>query len=253
MSCEETQKNFSAYLDGRLTSGARAVVGAHLERCPACRLHLAEMRAIVRAFGQLERPQPPARLVASIGDALLIERAARKQQPPLPLWLFVINWVRPRVMPYTIGALTSILLFMAVTSALRPHVGLLRELARASRGDADDAQSVLIVSVVPGQPTDMQGLMPSLNPNGALAQLVRTPAAGPADDDDMAIVADVFSNGNASLADVVQTPRNRRMLYEVEAALRDSPAFLPASLDQRPQTMRVVLSLSRVNVHDRSY
>src|SRR5437868_15242556 len=252
MSCEETQKNFSAYLDGRLTSGAREVVGAHLERCPACRLHLAEMRAVVRAFGQLERPQPPARLVASIGDALLIERAARRQQPPLTIWLYIFNWVRPRVMPYTIGALTSILLFMAVTSALRPHVGLLRELARASRGDSDDLQRVMMVTV-PGQPTDMQGLMPSLNPNGALAQLVRTPAAGPADDDDMAIVADVFSNGNASLAEVVQTPRNRHMLYEVEAALRNSPAFVPASLDQRPQTMRVVLSLSRVNVHDRSF
>jgi Putative zinc-finger len=253
MSCEETQKNFSAYLDGRLTSGAREVVGAHLERCPACRLHLAETRAIMRAFGQLERPQPPADLVAAISDALMIERAARKQQPPVPLWLYLINWVRPRIMPYTIGALTSVLLFMAVTSALRPHVGLLRELARASRGDDDDAQRVIIVSTVPGQPTDMQGLMLSLNPNGALAQLVRTPSSGRADDDDMAIVADVFSNGDASLADVVQTPRNRQMLYEVEAALRKTPAFVPASLDQRPQTMRVVLSLSKVNVRDRSY
>ena len=103
MSCEETQKNFSAYLDGRLTSGAREVVGAHLERCPACRLHLAETRAIVRAFGQLERPQSPAALVASISDALMIERAARKQQPPVPIWLYIFNWVRPRVMPYTIG------------------------------------------------------------------------------------------------------------------------------------------------------
>src|SRR5205085_8396684 len=215
MSCEETQKNFSAYLDGRLTSGAREVVGTHLERCPACRLHLAETRAIMGGLRQLERPQPPADLVASISDALMIEQAARRQQPALPLWLYLYNWVRPRVMPYTIGALTSILLFMAVTSALRPHVGLLRELARASRGDSEDAQRFILVSVVPGQPTDMQGLIPSLNPNGALAQLVRTPAAGPADDDDMAIVADVFSNGKASLADVVQTPRNRRMLYEV--------------------------------------
>src|SRR5207237_7950922 len=114
--------------------------------------------------------------------------------------------MRTLVMPYTIGALTSILLFMAVTSALRPHVGLLRELARASRGDSDDLQRVMMVTV-PGQPTDMQGLMPSLNPNGALAQLVRTPAAGPADDDDMAIAAAVVASGNAALARHVQARR----------------------------------------------
>src|SRR2546423_4379220 len=138
MSCEETQKNFSAYLDGRLTSGAREVVGAHLERCPVCRLHLAEMREVVGGLRQLERPQQPADLFTSISDALMIERAAQRQQPNLPLWLCVFNWVRPRVMPYTIGALTSFLLFMAVTSALRPHVGLLRELARASHGDYEE-------------------------------------------------------------------------------------------------------------------
>ncbi len=251
MTCTETQQNFSAYLDGQLSAGVRGVIGAHLAQCPLCRAHLAEMRAIVRGLGQLERPQPSAHLAAAISDALMIERAARRQQPQLTFWQLVNIWMRPRIMPYTIGALTSILLFMAVTSALRPHVGLLREMARAQQLDYEDVQ--IVVVPVPGQPTDMQGLMPSLNPNGALAKLVRTPSAGPADDDDMAIVADVFSNGNASLADVVQTPRNRHMLAEVEAALRQTPPFVPAARDQRPQTMRVVLSISKVNVPEGSY
>src|SRR5919206_626098 len=215
MNCAETQKNLSAYMDGRLTSGMRSVVGAHLERCPVCRLQLTELRAVVRAFGEFERPQPPAMMAAAISDALMIERAARKQRPYVPVLVRVERWVRPRVMPYTIGALTSILLFMVVTSALRPHVGMLRELALAQAREDDEVQRVVLI--IPGQPTDMKGLMPSLNPNGALAKLVRSPSAGPADDDDLAIVADVFSNGNASLAEVVQTPRNRHMLDEVEA------------------------------------
>ncbi len=251
MNCAEIQKQLSAYLDRQLTGSTPAFVSAHLERCPVCRLHLADMRALVRGLGQIERPQPPAALTAAISDALMIERAAQRQKPPQSFWLQVERWVRPRVMPYTIGALTSILLFMAVTSALRPHVGLLRELARASSADSEEVQMVVIG--VPGQPTDLKGLMPSLNPNGALAKLVRSPSEGPADDDDMAIVADVFSNGDASLAEVVQPPRNRHMLYEVEAALRKTPAFVPASRDQRPQTVRVVLSLSKVNVPDHSF
>ena len=36
----------------------------------------------------------------------------------------------------------------------------------------------------------------------------------------MIVVADVFSNGSASLADVVQAPRDQRMLADFEVALR---------------------------------
>ena len=69
--------------------------------------------------------------------------------------------------------------------------------------------------------------------------------------DDMIIVADVFTNGSASLANVVQAPRDRRMLQEFENALRQDAAFVPASLDRRPESMRVVFSVQRVEVHER--
>jgi hypothetical protein len=67
------------------------------------------------------------------------------------------------------------------------------------------------------------------------------------------VVADVYGNGSASLAAVVEPPRNRRMVDELQAALRKNPAFVPASLDQRPQTMRVVFALQKVSVQDTSY
>jgi hypothetical protein len=69
----------------------------------------------------------------------------------------------------------------------------------------------------------------------------------------MVIVADVFTNGSASLANVVQAPRDRRMLQEVANALQRDAAFVPASLDRRPETMRVVFSVQRVEVHERGY
>ena len=69
----------------------------------------------------------------------------------------------------------------------------------------------------------------------------------------MMVVADVFSNGNASLADVVQAPRDRRMLADFESALRRDAAFVPASLDRRPDTMRVVFSVQKVDVRDRNF
>jgi hypothetical protein len=98
---------------------------------------------------------------------------------------------------------------------------------------------------------------PSLNPGGALAALTGSYAHPHTnvsqDGDDMIVVADVFSNGSASLADVVQAPRDRQMLADFEYALRQSAAFVPASLDRRPDTMRVVFTVQKVDVRDRSF
>jgi hypothetical protein len=85
---------------------------------------------------------------------------------------------------------------------------------------------------------------PSLNPGGSLAAMTRAYAHPSesyyAPDDDMLVVTDVFSNGAASLAEVVHPPRDLRMLDEFESALRRDAAFVKASLDGRPDTMRVV-------------
>ena len=92
---------------------------------------------------------------------------------------------------------------------------------------------------------------------GALAALTtsyarpRTHTDG--DNDDMIVVTNVFSNGSASLVDVVQPPRNKRMLDEFESALRQDAAFVPASLDRRPDTMRVVFAVQKVDVNDRNF
>jgi hypothetical protein len=70
----------------------------------------------------------------------------------------------------------------------------------------------------------------------------------------MIVGLDVFSNGQASLADVVQPPRDRRMLDEFESALREDASFVPASYDRRPDTMRVFFTLGqKVDVDARNF
>ena len=243
MNCHATQKSFSPYLDGRLTRAQREAVDAHLDVCPFCRLRLDEARALLRDLSALTRPAPPADLVASVNSALAIERAAQRERPRLPLYAAIARWLEPRLMPYSVGLLASLLLFVTLANALRAQVGLLYELSHQT----PDEQAIMWI-----RNGDFDLPSPGLNPRGDLFRVMTAPADADDDDDDITIVANVFSNGSASVAEVMQPPRNPQMLSRVQDALRRTPAFVPASLDRRPQTMRVVLSLSKVSVHDRS-
>jgi len=43
------------------------------------------------------------------------------------------------------------------------------------------------------------------------------------------------------------------MLDDFEIALRQNAAFVPASLDRRPDTMRVVFTVQKVDVRERNF
>src|SRR5918997_1235372 len=215
MTCSESQKAFSPYLDGALSHEAGAALAEHVGACPVCRHQLEETRALVRGLSLMARPAPPPDLAASVRNALVIERAALERTPRLTPAERVPRWADGDGYD--------------VTRPLSPD---LAAAARASWGPES----------------------PTLNPRGALAALTVAPSRdGNPDDDDMVVVADVYSNGAASLAEVVEPPRNRRMVEDLQTALRKSPAFVPASLDRRPQTMRVVFVLQKMNVADSSY
>lgn len=264
MSCQETNRSLSHYVDDELSAVQRSLVETHLDSCPVCRAELTELRTIRNSLRQLVRPAAPSSLVPAINDALMIEAAALRQSPAPSLREQVLNWIEPRLMPYGVGSLASVILFTAMLVSLRPHFIALREAARQT-------DSILVVDANgvydlnrPVTPEDFSALRapfaeqsPSLNPGGALATLTGNyaqPRIGQRQQgDDMIVVADVFSNGAASLADVVQAPRDRQMLADFEVALRQSTAFVPASLDRRPDTMRVVFTVQKVDVRDRSF
>jgi hypothetical protein len=266
MTCEESRRMLSLYLDRELTRNESAAMDEHLEVCPVCRMSLEETRSIIRGLSMVERPAPPTDLVSSINRALLVERAARRAQPPLGFSERFARWVGPHVMPYTVGAFYSVLLFFAVFGAVRHQMQALREMAEAERLQADIPYKVTWVDGVfsvtrvaspeayAASRSPFAVDSPTLNPQGALAALAWSPSSGDLpDDDDMIVVADVYGNGSASLAAVVEPPRNRQMLSQLEVAFRKNPAFVPASLDHRPQTMRVVFVLQKMNVQDSVY
>lgn len=268
MSCEEIKQELSLYLDDQLTLPARSATDEHLQRCPLCRAELSELRVLARSLSQLSRPLPPPELASSISDALAIEAAARLRQPQLPLAVRFAFWLRPRLMPYTVGSLASIFLFVGMLNALRTSVATFRDWDQARL--KSDEVAIRIISATSDGGYDLTKPVapdvfaatrapyaiesPSLNPRGALAALTRSKSSTPNDeDDDMIVVTDVFSNGSASLAGVVYPPRDRRMLDEFQAALRQDAAFVPASFDRRPETMRVVFVVQKIAVREQEF
>lgn len=265
ISCQESQKAFSPYLDGVLPRASAGALEEHTAACPVCRGRLEATRALVRGLSLASRPAPPADLAEAIRASLVIERAARAATRPAPLHERVALWLKLRLMPYAVGAVYSMVLFIAVFGALRQQLIVLRNLAEARAledgrpawADGRGGYDVTLplspdLAVAARAPFTIES--PTLNPRGALAKLTLAPSSdGNPEDDDMIVVADVYGNGHASLAEVVEPPRNRRMVEELQDALRKNAAFVPASLDRRPQTMRVVFVLQKMNVDDRSF
>jgi hypothetical protein len=262
MSCEETRQTLSLYIDDCVSLPVRVTVDEHLDRCPVCRAEVANLRSLTRRLSSMTRPKPPADLVDTISDLLTIEAAARRQAPPPSIGRRILRFLEPRLMPYSVGSFASVILFTLMFTALRPHFVALREAALQNNG------GMFVIRYQPGydlySPEDFARSRapfaeqsPTLNPGSALAALSRAythPRATYYSNDDMIVVTDVFSNGSASLADVVQAPKDKRMLDEFESALRQDAPFVPASYDRRPDTMRVVITLGqKVEVDDQNF
>jgi hypothetical protein len=262
MHCEEIQESLSLYCDDGLADDERARCDRHLEVCPVCRGELAQFRAVRVSLGTMSRPSVPADLVPVIQHAVRAEvsvQRARRNAPFGEAFVdFISVWLQPRAMRYAFSSVASIILFASVFVALRPHMLALHEAATAFQQFNASAPE----EIPPITPTNYASLRtpfnsesPSLNPNGGLATLnLANPHSHQNEsNDDMVVIADVFSNGTASVADVMHAPRDRRMLDDFQAALRNNAVFVPSSLDRRAGTMRVVFSIQTVEVRDRNY
>jgi hypothetical protein len=272
MNCDAIRYSLSLYVDDGLTTDERNICYRHLEVCPVCRAHVDQLRTVRSALANLSTPAAPAEMVPAINMALAAKAAelrARRNAPTIDRvndW--ALKWLQPRPMRYAFSSIASIFIFTAVFAAMRPHMIALREATIAFEqiqitpgdplGTELDIRNPISPESYAALRTPYNTESPSLNPGGALAMLSWEPrqqngASGTSGQDDMVIVADVFTNGAASLANVVQAPRDRRMLQDVANALRQDAAFVPASVDRRPETMRVIFSVQRVDVRERTY
>ena len=95
------------------------------------------------------------------------------------------------------------------------------------------------------------GESPSVNPQGALIALSRSFVRGEMKDEEVVIVADVFGDGLARIAEIVEPQQSDEAILELRKAFQTNPGsspFVPASMDGRSNSVRVVMKFQTVNV-----
>lgn len=262
MKCEELQFNIAVYLDDILSADEIAQTDAHLHQCPLCRQKLADYQSVKNNLRVMARPEIPAELLKNVRNAVAAElRPVQTREPFFSERM--IEWLQMRLMPYSIGVVASLtlgflLLWNLMTTAYNPNPQ--NEFARKIDSDAPvmlprtgNSPDDTIVSPDQFVKTRLSiaAESPSVNPQGALVALTKSLVRGDMKDDEVVVVADVFGDGLAQIEEVVEPSKNRHAVYELEKALKKDSAyspFVPANLDQRSETVRVILKIQSVNV-----
>lgn len=264
MKCENLQFNLSLYSDNILTDEEREILDAHLIQCPLCRQKLSDIQEIRNSLRNMARPEIPLSVLTSIRNAVATEISV-----PVPIFQIETKvsfreWLSARFMPYAVGSFASLLLgFALLWSLMTSGSQVQNEFAQsqpypnstvllASSGAKKDSIDDITASQYAQTRLAFAGESPSLNPQGALVALTNSLVRGEMRDDEVVVVADVFGNGLAQIAEVVEPSKDREAVRELEKALKTDSQFapfVPANLDQRSETVRVVLKIQSVDVN----
>ena len=144
------------------------------------------------------------------------------------------------LLPYSIGTAASLIFgFVLLWTLLSASNGTQEDFAKY---ETPGKSTILLANLNPGR-TDqfdltpaayarerllVSGESPSVNPQGALVALTRSFVRGEMSDDEVVVVADVFGDGLARIAEVVEPSRDRRAIRELEKVLRDESGLRAA-------------------------
>jgi hypothetical protein len=263
MKCAELENTLALCSAGENTPVEESnVLAAHLTACPLCRQKKEDYAEIRGELRRLKTPELPASVRTNLKVALRTE-LRRSDPAAVRVSRDFSDWLQMRVMPYGVGVAVTLVVGIgmltamlsgslgrpdapAVARANEPAVYLATN-ARGSRGDSSD----LTASDVANSRMQFAQESPSINPNGALVALTKSLVRGEMKDEEVVVVADVFSNGLAKISEVVESPKDKKIVDELEKALNDDPRyapFVPTVIEDRPEYMQIVLKIQNVSV-----
>ena len=258
MNCREIKIDLALYRDGGLLPDVRTAVDHHLSRCPLCRQKLAEHEMLGERLRSVPRIQMPESVLLNVRQSFGFFPPAHNSSPTFQLIGAKGSWLDRWLMPLAAGGVASVVagITMLWLVLMSPPADLeVASLKKAQGPSVMVARSIQDPSEYAGSRLGFSAESPSVNPQGALVALTRSLVRGEMQDDEVVVVADVFRNGMASIAEVVEPSRDRKAVEELQKALQSDPAFapfVPADFDRRSDTVRVVLKIQSINVYTNS-
>ncbi len=258
--CEELQFDLPLYLDGSMSSDLRSAIDSHLPECPLCRQKASEFEDLSAVLKAVPRFNAPQELIASIRASVASQLSPVRNSPMFQLIDRRRRWTDAWLMPSGIGAMATLLLGFTLLSFFFNSQPI--PLTAYTRPSNPTSTSVFLPNNLDLSPGEYAGTRlaisaesPSINPRGALVALTRSLVRGEMQDDEVVVVADVFGNGLAQIAEVVEPSHDRRAIEELQKALQSDPSFapfVPAKMDQRSESVRVIFKIQSVNVNTSS-
>lgn len=260
MKCAEFENLLALNADGA-SPEADGSLSLHLDGCPLCRQKKDDYAEIRLQLRRLVAPKYPTAARNELRNALRAE-IGREILPKTRLSGYFTAWLQMRLVPYSIGVAVSVVVgFGLLTTMFNGHLQR-SDIPAARSGDgppvilasnrrsSGDGFSLTAADVVSSRMQFAQ-VSPSVNPEGALIALTKSLVRGEMKDEEVVVVADVFSNGLATISEVVESPKDKRIVEDLEKALANDPnyaPFVPTVIEHRPEYMQIVLKIQNVNV-----
>jgi hypothetical protein len=258
MKCRDLQFDLHLYADGELAEEKASTVTVHLDSCPVCRAELSAIGSLRSELRILPRPEISSGAYHKLKETISLEFAPRFGTPSFRLIGGSSNWLRTWMMPTMVGTSASVILGIAllVVILIPSDVPIVTINTDSNSGSGDPVFLASVPELTPFQyarsRSNISDESPSVNPAGTLVSLTNSLENNRLDDEEVVVVADVFQNGAARVTNVVESGKSRSTMARLMRALdgeKMSPPFVPASLDNRGDLVRVVLKFQNVNVN----
>ncbi|HMS41011.1 MAG TPA: zf-HC2 domain-containing protein [Pyrinomonadaceae bacterium] len=263
MKCENLQFNLPLYLDNSISETERAALVAHLGLCPVCRQKLADFQHIKNNLRVMARPAMPQNLMNSVRLAV-----AAQIETPEPKRIFSPDfrrWLEMRFMPYAVGTAATFLFTFLLLGAMLSGANPNSQTSEIARNESSKVlltnpseftfsrkdESIITQEDFARNRLSVSGESPSLNPTGAIVALTKSLVRGKMKGNEFVVVADVFDNGLAQIAEIVESPQDKETIENLKNAFNadeENAPFLPANLDNRASEVRVVFKIQLVDV-----
>jgi hypothetical protein len=258
MKCRDLKFDLHLYADGELSEESAAAVATHLDTCPLCRVRLAEIGSLRSEMRTMRRPAMAPEACHKLRDTISAEFAPAYGSPSFRLIEGSSNWLKTWMMPTMVGTFASVILglFLLAVILIPSNVPVVTLVPDSNGVKGEPLLLASVPELTPFQyarsRSSISDESPSVNPTGTLVSLASSLERSQLDDEEVVVVADVFQNGAARVTNVVESPRSRSTMARLMKALdgeRTSPPFVPASMDNRGDLVRVVLKFQNVNVN----